>query len=311
MSTTVHNLIIIGSGPAGLTAAIYASRANLKPIIIEGKEPGGQLMGTTGVENWPGEVSIMGPKLMMNMRKHAEHFGTQFKSGVITRVDFSSRPFKLFTNKDKELQAHSVIIATGAIPNRLGCPGEDTYWGKGITTCAVCDGAFYKDKKVVVVGGGDTAMEDASFLTKFTKDITVIQILDSFTASYPMQQRILNNPNITKIYNSTISEIKGDGNHITEITITNQKTGEKTNMPVNGLFIAIGLKPNTQAFEGQVELDDYGYIVLSDGTKTSAPGIFAAGDVFDYRYKQAITAAGSGCKAALDVEKYLHKEHIA
>lgn len=306
-SSEIFNTIIIGSGPAGLTAALYNSRAFLKPLIIEGTNPGGQLMGTTAVENWPGEKSIMGPQLMANMKEHAQHFGARFLSGEITRVDFSKRPFSLFTNKDEELKAHSVIIATGASPNRLGCPGEEKYWGKGVTTCAVCDGAFYPDKRAVIVGGGDTAMEDASFMTKYTKNITVVHILDKFTASPAMQQRVLNNPDIKIIYSSTVTEIKGDGNHIKEIVISNQVTGESHTIEADVVFLAIGQKPNTGIFKGQLELDKMGYIELNNKTHTSVEGVFVAGDVADYKYKQAIVSAGSGCMAALDAQRYLEK----
>ncbi len=300
-----EQLIIIGSGPAGLTAAIYAARANLKPLLIEGKEPGGQLMGTTYVENWPGDKKVLGPTLMMRMKEHAQAFGTRFESGQIARVDFSKKPFTLWNNKDKEFHADAVIIATGAIPKRLKVPGEDQYWGKGITTCAVCDGAFYKDQKVIIVGGGDTAMEDASFMTKFTKDITIVQILDKLTASHAMQQKVINNPDIKIIYDTTVSEIRGDGNHVSGLSLINQKTGENTTLDANGVFLAIGLKPNTSPFAGQVEVDKWGYIKVHDGSKTSVEGVFAAGDVHDYSYRQAVTSAGAGCKAALDAQRYL------
>lgn len=303
----IFNTLIIGSGPAGLTAAVYTSRAFLKPMVIEGKNPGGQLMGTTAVENWPGEKSIFGPQLMMNMKEHAQHFGTQFLSREIVRVDFSKRPFSVFTHKDEELLTHSVIIATGASPNRLGCPGEDDYWGKGVTTCAVCDGAFYPGKKVVIVGGGDTAMEDASFMTKYTSDITIVHILDKFTASPAMQERILSNPTIKIIYSSTVTAIKGDGSHVTNIEISNQVTGQTYSIDTDVVFLAIGQKPNTGIFKGQLELDKMGYISLNNTTHTSVEGVFVAGDVADYRYKQAITSAGSGCMAALDTQRYLEK----
>lgn len=301
----VHKLIIIGSGPAGLTAAIYAARANLQPLIIEGTAPGGQLMGTTMVENWPGQKSIMGPELMMNMRQHAAHFGTQFIPGKIARVDFSKKPFTVWTDKDKEFQAHAIIIATGAEPKRLGCPGEKEYWGRGVTTCAVCDGAFYRDQHVIIVGGGDTAMEDASFMTKFTKKITIVHILDKLTASHAMQERVINHPDIKIIYNSTVSEIRGDGKHVTDVTITNQKTQEQTKLEAAAVFVAIGLKPNTAPFAGHITLNNYGYILVKNHTNTSVEGVFAAGDVFDDRYRQAITSAGAGCMAALDAERYL------
>ncbi|HZW61599.1 MAG TPA: thioredoxin-disulfide reductase [Candidatus Babeliales bacterium] len=301
----VRKLIIIGSGPAGLTAGIYATRANLKPIIFEGKEPGGQLMGTTYVENWPGEKKILGPTLMANMRDHAQHLGCTFVSEEIVKVDFSKRPFSVWTNKDKEFKSHSVIIATGTSPKKLGIPGEKEYWGKGVTTCAVCDGAFYPDKEVIIVGGGDTAMEDASFMTKFTDKITIVHILDSLTACHAMQHRVLDNPKIKILYNSTLKEIKGDNNHVTETVIEDQKTGQKKTVPVDAIFIAIGLKPNIKPFENQLELTSYGYIKVTGLTKTSVEGVFAAGDVADDKYKQAITSAGTGCMAALDAERYL------
>lgn len=303
-----HPLIIIGSGPAGLTAGIYASRAQLAPLIFEGSAPGGQLMGTTAVENWPSEKSIMGPQLMKNMRENAQSLGAKLIRETIESVDFSQQPFTLKTKKNT-YQAHAIIIATGANPKRLGCPGEAEYWAKGVSTCAVCDGAFYKDKKVLIVGGGDTAMEDASFMTNFTKDITIVHILDKFTASAAMQQRIINNPTIKVIYQSTITAIEGDESHVTQVTITNQMTGNVEKIAFDAVFIAIGITPNTALFKGQLELDKGGYIKQKpDSTETSVSGIFAAGDVADYRYRQAITSAGEGCKAALEAERYL-KEH--
>ena len=264
-------------------------------------------MTTSLVENWPGEKSIMGPKLMMNMKEHAQSLNTEFLAETVTRVDFSKKPFTVWTDRDKELQSNALIIATGANPKKLGVTGEQEYWGKGVTTCAVCDGAFYKDKKVVVIGGGDTAMEDASFLKRFTKDVTIIQLLDKLTASQPMQQRVLNDPDIKVIYNSTVTEFRGDGSHVTEITITNKQTNEQTTMPIDGVFIAVGMKPNTKPFEGHIALDKWGYIQVSDHTNTSIEGVFVSGDAADYRYRQAITAAGSGCMAALDAERYLEK----
>ena len=300
-----EKLVIIGSGPAGLTAGIYASRAELYPLIIDGKTPGGQLMGTTLVENWPGEKSILGPDLMTKMREHAKEFGSQFESGEITKIDLSQKPFKLWTSLNKEIHTDAIIIATGANPRKLGASGEEKYWGKGVTTCAVCDGAFYRDQPVVVVGGGDTAMEDASFMTKFTKDITVIHILDKLTASKPMQKRVLDNPDIKIIYNSTVSEFHGNENKVKSITVTNQQTKEETQLPAEAVFIAIGQIPGTAIFKGQLDMDNFGYLKLHDETKTSVEGVFAAGDVADYRYKQAITSADAGCMAALDAEKYL------
>jgi len=305
MDILVHSLIIIGSGPAGLTAAIYASRAMLNPLVLEGNNPGGQLMGTTYVENYPSHPSILGPALMSAMRQQAQQFGTQFLAQSVTKVDFSKKPFTLWTDTQQELKADCVIVATGASPLKLGCPGEDAYWGKGVTVCAVCDGFFYQNKKVLVIGGGDTAMEDASFLKKFTSDITIIQIMDSLTASEPLKKRILNDPDITVLYNSTVTHMQGDGSRVTSVTIKNTKTGATSTLSADGIFIAIGQKPNTAPFVGQLALNNYGYLAVENHTRTSVEGVFAAGDVFDYRYRQAITAAGSGCMAALDAERYL------
>jgi thioredoxin reductase (NADPH) len=300
-----HKLIIIGSGPAGLTAGVYTARAQLAPIIIDGTKPGGQLMGTTFVENWPGEKSILGPKLMMNMRDHAKSLGCEFISETIVKADLSKRPFTLTTNRDKVLKAESLIIATGSTPNRLNCPGEDTYWGKGVTSCAVCDGAFYNNQPVVVIGGGDSAMEAASFMTKFTKQITLVHILDHLTASKAMQARVLDNPNIKIIYNSTVTEYHGDSKHVTGVTVTNQKTGETQQLKSDGVFINIGYSPNTQIFENQLTMDKFGYLSVTNHTHTSVQGVFAGGDVSDYRYRQAVTSAGAGCMAALDAENFL------
>src|SRR5579872_1283437 len=261
--STQHKLIIIGAGPAGLTAGIYASRANLNPLIIEGKNPGGQLMGTSFVENWPGERRILGPELMKKMRDHASALGCTFLAEEIVKVDFSSRSLTLWTSRGTELGAQAVIVATGAIPKRLRIPGEDTYWGKGVTTCAVCDGAFYPGKEVIIVGGGDTAMEDASFMTKFTDKITIIQISEALTASYAMQQRVLDNPKIKIMYSSTITEIKGDGSHVTEAVIRNCKTNQTSTLKTDAIFVAIGLDPSTKPFKGQLALNDYGYLMVS------------------------------------------------
>jgi thioredoxin reductase (NADPH) len=305
MESKTHKLIIVGSGPAGLTAAIYAARANLEPIIIDGDTPGGQLIKTSYVENWPGEKSILGPQLMMNMRDHAKHFGTQFVSGIVTKVDFSQQPFSFTIDNKKTLQSHAVIIATGATPKRLGVPGEDQYWGKGVTTCAVCDGAFYKDRKVIVIGGGDTAMEDASFLKKFTNDITIIHILDKFTASHAMQQRVISDPDIKVYYTSTVTEIHGDNQTVTGVTMVNQLDGKETQLEADGIFIAVGLSPNSAPFKDYIKCNKGGWIEVSDQTSANIKGVFVAGDVHDYRYRQAITSAGAGCMAALDAERYL------
>jgi thioredoxin reductase (NADPH) len=302
-----EKLVIIGSGPAGLTAAIYSARAYLNPVLIEGRNPGGQLMSTTAVENWPGDISILGPTLMLTMREHAAHFGTRFISQEVTEVDLHVKPFMLVTNKGMNIAADALIIASGATPKRLGCSGEDVYWGKGVTTCAICDGVFYKNKKVIIVGGGDTAMEDASFMTNFTDSITIVHILPELTASRAMQKRVLSDPRITIIYESTVTQIDGENNHVKRVVITNVKTGAQQVLAADGVFVAIGLRPNTTLFKGQLELNDYGYILLKGGTHTSISGVFAAGDVTDDRYRQAVTSAGTGCAAALDAEKYLRQ----
>lgn len=303
-----EKIIIIGSGPAGLTAALYAARSYLNPLVIDGREPGGQLMGTSYVENWPGEISILGPALMKKMRDHATHFKTRFLSEEVTEVALSTRPFTIST-PSKKLTTQSLIIATGANPKKLHVPGESEYWGKGVSTCAVCDGSFYADKEVVVVGGGDSAMEVASFLTNYTHKITIIHILPQLTACASMQHRIIHNPNIKIIYSSTVTAINGENGKVTSVTITHQKTGEKTELPTQGVFLAIGLSPNTELFKNQLKMNKYGYLELEPGsTQTSFPGVFAAGDVADYKYRQAITSAGTGCAAALDAERYL-KEH--
>lgn len=303
-TNSVHQLIIIGSGPAGLTAGIYAARANLQPLIFEGTQPGGQLMSTSYVENWPGETHILGPDLMIKMRSHAQSVGAQVITQEVTRVDFSQQPLKVYT-ADNEYRARSVIISTGATHKKLRIPGEQEYWTKGVTSCAVCDGAFFRDKKVMVVGGGDTAMEDASFLHQFTKDITVVHILDKLTASAAMQKKVLANKDIKVIYESTVTEILGDGKKVTHAHVKHQKTGEQKKIAVDGIFIAIGMQPVTALFKNQLELNSYGYIQLTQMTGTSVPGVFAAGDVADSRYRQAVTAAGTGCMAALDAQRFL------
>lgn len=301
-----HELIILGSGPAGLTAGIYSSRANLKPLIITGKNPGGQLMGTNVVENWPGNISILGPQLMIQMREHAAHFGTSFLEEAVTEVNTSQKPFTLTTDRGTKLTCDALIVTTGASPKKLGVPGEEQYWGKGVTTCAVCDGAFYKDQHALIVGGGDTAMEDAAFMLNFTDKITIVHILDKLTASQATQKRIHNNPKINIIYNSTVSAMHGDGNHVNQVTITNKNTGQTSGLDVAVVFVAIGLNPNVGPFKGQLELNPFGFIQVHNHTKTSVPGVFVAGDVADYQYRQAITSAGAGCMAALDAERYLN-----
>lgn len=304
-STSIEKIVIIGSGPAGLTAGLYSGRALLSPLILEGKEPGGQLMGTSFVENWPGELSILGPTLMQNMRNQAVQSGARLLSEELIKVDLSIRPFLLTTHTNLTIKTHAIIIATGASFKRLNCPGEQEYWGKGVSTCAVCDGPLYRDKPVVIVGGGDSAMENASFLSNFTNDIRIIHILPQLTASPSMQQRVLSNPAIKIIYESTVTALEGDSKRFTHAVVTNQKTGEKSLLRADGAFISIGLNPNTSVFKQQLELDSYGYILLKNGTETSVKGVFAAGDAVDNRYRQAITSAGTGCSAALDAERYL------
>ncbi len=306
-SSSIHSVIIIGGGPAGLTAGIYTSRAFLHPLIFQGKKPGGQLMGTSFVENWPGTKSIMGPKLMIDMQEQVKELGGKLIDETIISVDFNTQPFTITSTK-QTYQAHSIIIATGSSPNTLGCPGETEYWGKGVTTCAICDGAFYPNKKVVIVGGGDTAMESASFMSKYTQDITIVHILDKLTASPIMQKRVLESSTNTFIYSSTVKEIKGDSTRVTSLIIENIITKETTEIPADVLFLAIGNKPNTAPFQDQLPLDKMGYISSTNGTQTSIPGIFVAGDVADYKYKQAVVSAGAGCMAALDAQRYLeHK----
>lgn len=303
----IRNLVIVGSGPAGLTAGIYSARAKLKPLIIDGPMPGGQLMTTTKVENWPGEVSIDGPELMIKMREHAQAYGSEFLSESLVSVDFSKRPFKLVTDANRTIEAKAIIIATGAVNKKLSCNGEGEYWGKGVSVCATCDAPFYADKEVVIVGGGNTAVTEAEHLLHFVKKLTVVHILDQLTATDPIKDKVLTNPNARFIYNSTVVEINGDGNQVKNTIIENQKTKERTTLTADGVFIAIGFKPNTTIFKSQLEMDEFGYLVVHNHTRTSVEGIFAAGDVADYRYRQAVTSAGVGCMAALDAQFFLAK----
>lgn len=304
----VHNIAIIGSGPAGLTAALYAGRSSLKPLVIEGNMPGGQLTTTTDVENWPGEVSIKGPEVMKKLRDHAAYYGAQFLGDLVVRVDFSQKPYKLYTENGEEIKAHSVIIASGASHKKLKVPGELEYWGKGVTTCATCDGPFYRNQEVVIAGGGNTAITEASFLSRFASKITLVQILPELSANDPLKHKVLEDPKVSILYNSKIVEIKGNSyGMLDSLIIENHITKEVMHLKAAGLFIAIGFKPNTDMFQEQLEMDEFGYLKLTDTTKTSKEGIFAAGDVSDYRYMQAITSAGFGCMAALDCEQYLRK----
>lgn len=301
----VRKVIIIGSGPAGLTAGIYTARSKLSPLIIEGEMPGGQLMTTTAVENWPGVTSIQGPDLMINMRTQTEQCGAELLMENVVDVDFSRPPYTLKTSGGKTFQAESVIIATGASHKKLGVPGEKEYWGRGVTVCATCDAPFYEGKEVVVVGGGNTAVTEAEHLAKYAKKVTIIHILNKLTATDPIKDKVLENPRVEFLYSSTVKEIHGNGEHVNKLIIENQLTNNLSEFKTDGVFVAIGLKPNTDIFKGHLEMDQYGIIKRTGETTTTKPGIFAAGDVVDYIYKQAITSAGDGCKAALDCERYL------
>ncbi|PZN13284.1 MAG: thioredoxin-disulfide reductase [Bacillota bacterium] len=298
-----HRLLIIGSGPAGLTAAIYAARANLEPVVVAGWEAGGQLMLTTEVENFPGfPEGILGPELIDRMRKQAERAGATFVDGDVTAVDFQKRPFRVQVG-ERQLEADAVIIATGASAKWLGVPGEKKLMGRGVSSCATCDGAFFRDQDVVVVGGGDTAMEEALYLARMCRSVTVIHRRDRLRASKVMQQRAFANDKISFIWDSVVEEILGE-EKVEGVRIRNVKTGETRQLACAAVFVAIGHKPNTEFLRGQLELDEKGYIV-ADGPRTSVPGVFVAGDVRDHRYRQAITAAAEGCKAAMEAAWYL------
>lgn len=303
-SQTLYDVIIIGSGPAGLTAAIYTSRARLKTLVIAGSSWGGQLMLTSEVENYPGfPDGILGPELMNNMLKQAQRFGAEAIFEDAESVDFSKRPFKIKAG-DITYEGNAVIIATGASPKELGLESEKRLKGKGVSNCAVCDGAFFKDKEVVVIGGGDSALHDALFLTKFAKKVKIIHRRNELRASRILQERAFENPKIEFVWNSIVEEILGE-NRVKGVRVRRVDTGEVLEIPCDGVFIAIGYEPNTRIFMGQVEMDERGYIIVRDNTKTSVEGVFAAGEVKDYRYRQAITAAGEGCQAALDAIRYL------
>lgn len=304
----VESVIIIGSGPAGLTAAIYTSRADLNPLMIEGYQSGGQLMLTTDVENFPGFPNgIMGPELMETVRKQAERFGTRFLTKDVTRVDLSKRPFVVEVGEDR-FEARSIIISTGASAKLIGLPNEKRLMGKGVTTCATCDGAFFRNMEVAIVGGGDSAMEEAIFLTKFASKVTVVHRRDALRASKIMQDRAKANKKIEFLWNTTVEDVIGE-KEVEGLKIKNVTNGETGVLKVAGLFVAIGHDPNTQLFKGQLEMDVNGYLITRDGTKTNIPGVLACGDVQDHVYRQAITAAGSGCMAAIDAERYLESHH--
>ncbi|MEX2550542.1 MAG: thioredoxin-disulfide reductase [Nitriliruptoraceae bacterium] len=311
LAGTTHDTIIIGSGPAGLTAAIYASRANLEPILIEGitegGPTGGQLTLTTDVENFPGFAEgIMGPQLIQNMRDQAARFGTRFITEDVVEVDLESTPKILKTASGVTLSARSLIIATGAKPRRLEVPGEEEMWGGGVSACATCDGFFFRDKHVIVVGGGDSAMEEATFLTKFASKVTVIHRREQLRASVILQERAFKNDRIEFAFNATVAEIKGDGGLMTGVVLEDTVTGEQRELAADGLFLAIGHIPNTWLFEDVLETDDEGYLVVDEpATATNVPGVYACGDVMDHTYRQAVTAAGTGCRAAIDAERYL------
>ena len=302
-----HDVIIIGAGPAGYTAGIYCSRARHDTILISGLLPGGQLMNTTDVENYPGfDEGIMGPDLMQIMRKQTENMGTKIIDDVVTNVDFSQNPFKVST-ASTNFEARTVIVCTGATPRKIGINGEQTFAGKGVSYCATCDGAFFRDQELAVVGGGDSCMEEATFLTKFASKVHIIHRREEFRASKIMQERALNNEKITVHWNSTVLDIKGD-QKVQQLILKDTKTGEETSVDMAGVFVAIGHEPNTELFKDQLELDENGYIVLNKNTQTSVDGVFSAGDVHDHRYRQAVTAAGYGCMAAIDVDKYLAEQ---
>jgi thioredoxin reductase (NADPH) len=306
--TETRDVVILGSGPAGFTAALYAARANLTPLVLKGLEAGGQLMLTTEVENYPGfPDGIMGPELMDAMEKQAARFEAEIVAQSATRVDLSERPFGVWAG-DQGWRAMTVIVSTGASAKWLGVPGEERLRGRGVSACATCDGFFFRDRELLVVGGGDTAMEEATFLTKFASKVTIVHRRDEFRASKIMQERALSNPKIDVRWNTVLEEILGDG-AVTGARVRDVTTGEVSDVAADGVFMAIGHTPNTELFRGQLELKDGGYIVVAEPTtRTSVPGVFAAGDVTDVIYRQAVTAAGQGCKAAIDAERFLESE---
>ncbi len=318
---TVHDVLIIGSGPAGLTAAIYAARADLAPLVLEGEpsstsdQPGGQLMLTTDVENYPGFADgIMGPELMGSMRAQAARFGATFETVKASKVDLSSRPFGVWVGDpdaaEPTYRARALIVSTGARSLMLGVPGEAELIGYGVSTCATCDGFFFRGKDIAVVGGGDSALEEALFLSKFAETVTVVHRRDQLRASKIMQDRARANPKIRFLWNSVVREVLGEEGKVVGVAVENVETGEHSTLPVSGMFVAIGHQPNTDLFKGQLAMEDNGYLLTEPGsTRTNVEGVFACGDVQDHTYRQAVTAAGSGCMAAIDVERWLESQH--
>ncbi len=313
IANKTFKVVIVGSGPAGLTAALYAARADLKPLVLEGPEPGGQLTTTTDVENFPGyPEGVMGPKMMDDFRQQATRFGADARYGTVTNIEFGERPFKISIDEETDIFAESIIVSTGASAKWLGIPSEQRLRGRGVTACATCDGAFFRNEHVVVIGGGDTAMEEATFLTRYASKVTIIHRRDEFRASKTMQKRAMNNPKIKVMWDSVIDEVLGE-QVVKGVNVRNVKTNEITTMEdVTGVFLAIGHKPNTDLFKGVLDMDETGYI-LTEGksTKTNVEGIFACGDAQDSVYRQAVTAAGTGCMAAMDAERWLENQEEA
>jgi len=308
----VRNVVIIGSGCAGLTAAIYAARANLKPIVIDGYEAGGQLTLTTMVENFPGfPEGILGPELIENMRKQAQRFGAEFRAGAVTEVDLSRRPFTIIVAQES-YRAQALIVAAGATAKLLGLDSEKQLMGRGVSTCATCDGFFFRGKEIAVVGGGDSAMEEANFLTKFASRVHLIHRREEFRASKIMQDRVRSNEKIRVVAPAVVEKLLDSGKGAVEaIEVRDLKSGKTSTLPLEGIFVAIGHEPNTKVFRGKLDMDANGYLITHSGSKTNVPGVFAAGDVQDHHYRQAVTAAGSGCMAALDAERFLEEPELA